>query len=65
MAACKRLVVACFFLVLLLAEANAQGLKVGFYRKTCPHAEGIVKKVVFAAMKKPSGSYLAHNFHSD
>uniref|UniRef100_M4DY92 Peroxidase n=1 Tax=Brassica campestris TaxID=3711 RepID=M4DY92_BRACM len=52
MVASKRLVVSCFLLVLLLAEANAQGLKVGFYSKTCPHAEGIVRKVVFAAMKK-------------
>nr|VDD53545.1 unnamed protein product [Brassica oleracea] len=52
MVASKRLVVSWFLLVLLLVEANAQGLNVGFYSKTCPHAEDIVRKVVFAAMKK-------------
>ncbi|KFK28588.1 hypothetical protein AALP_AA7G016800 [Arabis alpina] len=52
MTASKLVVVSCLFLALLLVQVNSQGLKVGFYGKTCPKAEGIVRKVVFAAMKK-------------
>ncbi|KAL1211330.1 Peroxidase 27 [Cardamine amara subsp. amara] len=66
MTASKRLVVSCLFLVLLFAEANSMGLKVGFYGKTCPQAEGIVKKVVFAAIKKAptlGAPLLRMNFH--
>ncbi|CAF2136097.1 hypothetical protein BRARA_B00592 [Brassica rapa] len=51
--------ISCFFfiqvlLLLLLSSfppTNAQGLKVGFYDKTCPKAEAIVKKSVSDAMK--------------
>jgi hypothetical protein len=35
-----------FQLLLPLSEANPPSLKVGFYRKTCPKAESIVKATV-------------------
>lgn len=61
----------CLFLQLLLLSfvfdvANSQGLKVGFYRKTCPNAEAIVKKVVDQAMSVApslSGPLLRMHFH--
>ncbi|KAF2561286.1 hypothetical protein F2Q70_00014339 [Brassica cretica] len=48
--------ISCFLVLLLLLlssfpPTNAQGLKVGFYDKTCPKAEAIVKKSVSDAMK--------------
>ncbi|CAH8328188.1 unnamed protein product [Eruca vesicaria subsp. sativa] len=39
-------------LLSLLAQTNGQGLKLGFYDKTCPKAERIVKKSVLDAIKK-------------
>ncbi|RVX13366.1 Peroxidase 27 [Vitis vinifera] len=61
----------CLFLQLLLLSfvfdvANSQGLKVGFYRKTCPNAEAIVEKVVDQAMSVApslSGPLLRMHFH--
>ncbi|XP_034695715.1 peroxidase 27-like [Vitis riparia] len=61
----------CLFLHLLLLSfvfvvANSQGLKVGFYRKTCPNAEAIVEKVVDQAMSVApslSGPLLRMHFH--
>ncbi|KAK3035091.1 hypothetical protein RJ639_032593 [Escallonia herrerae] len=38
--------------VIFLVFANGQGLKVGFYRKSCPTVEAIVKKTVDEAMSK-------------
>ncbi|GLT76489.1 hypothetical protein SLA2020_481420 [Shorea laevis] len=54
------------FLLFLFNSANAQGLKVGFYEKTCPSVELIVKKVVDDTMSKaPSlaGPLLRMFFH--
>ncbi|KAJ9689600.1 hypothetical protein PVL29_012344 [Vitis rotundifolia] len=61
----------CLFLQLLLLSfvfdvANSQGLKVGFYGKTCPNAEAIVKKVVDQTMSVApslSGPLLRMHFH--
>ncbi|KAL6312497.1 hypothetical protein AAG906_032882 [Vitis piasezkii] len=61
----------CLFLQLLLLSfvfdvANSQGLKVGFYRKTCPNAEAIVEKVVDQAISVApslSGPLLRMHFH--
>ena len=57
----------CFMFVLFVLDpANAQGLKVGFYAKTCPEAEFIVKKVITQTMSvAPSlaGPLLRMHFH--
>lgn len=34
------------FLAFVFGFANGQGLEVGFYKKTCPNAEAIVKKTI-------------------
>lgn len=52
-------------LLLVLNAANAQ-LKVGFYRKTCPNAEKIVKEVMSQVMSVApslSGPLLRMHFH--
>ncbi|XP_023924900.1 peroxidase 27-like [Quercus suber] len=57
----------CFvFVFFVLDTANAQGLKVGFYAKTCPEAEIIVKKVIAQTISEaPSlaGPLLRMHFH--
>lgn len=61
----------CLFLQLLLLSfifdaVNAKGLRVEFYKKTCPNAEAIVKKVVDQAMAVApslSGPLLRMHFH--
>nr|XP_023924923.1 peroxidase 27-like [Quercus suber] len=57
----------CFMFVLFVLDpGNAQGLKVGFYAKTCPEAEFIVKKVITQTMSvAPSlaGPLLRMHFH--
>ena len=57
----------CFvFVFFVLDTANAQGLKVGFYSKTCPEAEIIVKKVIAQTISEaPSlaGPLLRMHFH--
>lgn len=53
-------------LLSVLDCANAQGLKVGFYAKSCPEAEAIVKKVIAQTMSvAPSlaGPLLRMHFH--
>ncbi|XP_040363238.1 peroxidase 27 isoform X2 [Rosa chinensis] len=53
-------------LLSVLDFANAQGLKVGFYAKSCPKAEAIVKKVIAQTMAvAPSlaGPLLRMHFH--
>ena len=42
------------FVPFVLDLANAQRLKVGFYAKTCPRAETIVKKVIVQTLSKAS-----------
>lgn len=50
----------------LLVGVNAQALKVGFYKKTCPHAESIIleemKKVLLVAPSL-AGPLLRLHFH--
>ncbi|XP_075667029.1 peroxidase 27-like [Castanea sativa] len=57
----------CFvFVIFVLDTANAQGLKVGFYAKTCPEAEIIVKEVISQTISEaPSlaGPLLRMHFH--
>ncbi|XP_062018197.1 peroxidase 27-like [Rosa rugosa] len=53
-------------LLSVLDFANAQGLKVGFYAKSCPKSEAIVKKVIAQTMAvAPSlaGPLLRMHFH--
>nr|AFQ36036.1 peroxidase 27 [Fragaria x ananassa] len=53
-------------LLSVLDCANAQGLKVGFYAKSCPEAEAIVKKVIAQTLSvAPSlgGPLLRMHFH--
>ncbi|KAK3188292.1 hypothetical protein Dsin_027853 [Dipteronia sinensis] len=54
------------FLVFVFNPANAQELKVGFYAKTCPEAEAVVKDVIHQVMSvAPSlgGPLLRMHFH--
>lgn len=54
------------FLLFVFDFANAQGLKVGFYAKSCPKAEVIVKKVIaqtIAVAPSLSGPLLRMHFH--
>lgn len=53
-------------ILFLFNPTNAQGLKVGFYEKTCPKVELIVKNVAADTMSKaPSlaGALLRMFFH--
>ena len=53
-------------LFVLSLGANAQGLKVGFYKGTCPQAEAIILEEITKVMKvDPSlaGSLLRLHFH--
>ncbi|XP_076922099.1 peroxidase 27-like [Bidens hawaiensis] len=53
-------------LALLYLQADGQGLKVGFYAKSCPHAEMIVSSVikeVMAVAPSLSGPLLRMHFH--
>lgn len=53
------------FLLFVFNPASAQ-LKVGFYSKTCPQAEAIVKKVINQVMSVApslSGPLLRMHFH--
>ncbi|KAI4389409.1 hypothetical protein MLD38_001638 [Melastoma candidum] len=53
-------------LVLVLGVANGQGLKVGFYERTCPNAEAIVNEVMTTVFKEAlslSGPLLRMHFH--
>ncbi|KAJ9566555.1 hypothetical protein OSB04_002521 [Centaurea solstitialis] len=59
-------VVQMMFLALFSSHANGQGLKVGFYKKSCPKAEDIVYKVisdVMAVAPSLSGPLLRLHFH--
>ncbi|KAK9057976.1 hypothetical protein SSX86_022816 [Deinandra increscens subsp. villosa] len=52
--------------LLITLQAEGQGLKVGFYEKTCPHAEKIVSDVikeVMAVAPSLSGPLLRMHFH--
>ncbi|GAB2298812.1 hypothetical protein Dimus_032890 [Dionaea muscipula] len=52
--------------LVLIGSANAKGLKVGFYRKSCPNAELIVKDIihdVISVAPSLSGPLLRLHFH--
>ncbi|KAK4588193.1 hypothetical protein RGQ29_019259 [Quercus rubra] len=54
------------FVPFVLDLANAQRLKVGFYAKTCPQAETIVKKVIVQTLSKSptlAAPFLRMHFH--
>lgn len=48
--ATPKLLLCLIFLLFVLHNANAQGLKVGFYGHTCPKAEAIVKEVIYQTL---------------
>lgn len=53
-------------LAFVFGFANGQGLKVGFYEKTCPNAEAIVKKTIdqtIAVAPSLSAPLLRMHFH--
>lgn len=53
-------------LAFVIGIANGQGLKVGFYEKTCPSVESIVKKTmdqVMAVAPSLGGPLLRMHFH--
>ena len=54
------------FVPFVLDLANAERLKVGFYAKTCPQAETIVKKVIVQTLSKSptlAAPFLRMHFH--
>lgn len=62
------LVVKAIFLAFVFNLANGQpeGLEIGFYEKTCPYAEAIVKKTVdqvLSVAPSLSGPLLRLHFH--
>lgn len=46
MASLKFLSIFIVYFAILLGFVNSQGLELGFYKKTCPNLEAIVKKAV-------------------
>lgn len=38
--------------VMVLKHSNAQGLKLGFYSKTCPNAESIIRKTTYGFISR-------------
>ena len=69
--ATSKLVLSLFLLLIALheivpAKADNQGLKVGFYEKTCPQAEAIVKEITdytFSVALPLSGPLMRMHFH--